>query len=54
MCFKRKASVQDDTKETRRDVDANFLSINEDSGLPSAVVGPSGERTCLIFVSVQI
>ena len=42
-----KASVQNDTKKTRSDVNPNFLSTIEVSRLPSTVVGPSGKRTYL-------
>ena len=38
----------------RGGVATNFLSINEDSGIPSTVVGPSGEAAYLTFGSVQI
>ena len=45
MCIKHKASVQNSTEKTRGDVDPNFLSTTEDSRLPSAAIGPSGERS---------
>ena len=48
------ASVQNDTKKTKSGVGAYFLTFNEDSRLPSNVVGPGGEGTYLTFVSVQI
>ena len=54
MCIKHKASVQNGSKKTRRYVDTNILSINEESRFPSTVVGPGGKGTYLTFVNVQI
>ena len=53
LCVKRKASVQNNSEKTKSDVDPNFLSTNEESSLPSAIVRPSGKGAYLTFVNVQ-